>query len=152
MAKPLDILKKGLKILQSRVEARRVKIAERLVAKKPVPSEDEEWLDKEANLIEEQRAIEILEDASDYERGLETLDASQQEAVQKLRELAGDIPKSGEVDVRGKWKGISNDDSKVKVDDKQASRHKGRILAVQMTELICNSPSSANDREVKMQS
>ncbi|KAI0690790.1 hypothetical protein BC835DRAFT_1307737 [Cytidiella melzeri] len=42
-----------------------------------------------------------------------------------------------------KWKWISNDDNEVKVDDKQASRLRGRILAVQMT--------NANDEEVKMQ-
>ncbi|KAI0685943.1 hypothetical protein BC835DRAFT_1530181 [Cytidiella melzeri] len=43
---------------------------------------------------------------------------------------------SGREEGEWKWKWISNNDNKVKVDDEQASRLRGRILAVQMTELI----------------
>ncbi|KAI0689200.1 G-protein alpha subunit-domain-containing protein [Cytidiella melzeri] len=50
---------------------------------------------------------------------------------------------TGKEEGEWKWKWISNDNNKVKVDDEQASRLRGRILAVQMT--------NANDEEVKMQ-
>jgi len=42
--------------------------------KRTISSADEHWLDHEANIVDEQRVIENLEAASDYERGLARLD------------------------------------------------------------------------------
>jgi len=58
------------------------------------------WLDHEANTVDEQRVIETLEAASDYECGVEGLDEPGKAIVKKLREWAGDLAKvAGE-----KWK------------------------------------------------
>ena len=44
----------------------------------------------EANAIDEERVLEALEAASDYERGVAKLDDTGKAIVQKLREWAGD--------------------------------------------------------------
>jgi hypothetical protein len=44
--------------------------------------------------VDEQQALEVLEDASDYERGFERLDEAQKDAVRNLREAAGDPGKA----------------------------------------------------------
>jgi hypothetical protein len=54
---------------------------------------NEYWLDREGNTVDEQRVIEILEAASDYERGVEGLDEPGKAIVKKLREWAGDLAK-----------------------------------------------------------
>lgn len=56
-------------------------------------SVDEQWLDHDANTIDKQRVLEILEAASDYEKGLEQLDKKGKDIVKKLREWAGDLVK-----------------------------------------------------------
>ena len=43
------------------------------------------------NTVDEERILNNLERASDYERGLERLDADGKAIVKKLRELAGDL-------------------------------------------------------------
>ena len=44
-------------------------------------------MDFEANTVDEERILNDLERASDYERGLERLDADGKAIVKKLREL-----------------------------------------------------------------
>jgi hypothetical protein len=59
-------------------------------------------LDYEANTVNEQRILNDLKAASDYERGLAQLDEAGKGIVKKLREWAGDLAK-----VAGKkWKCI----------------------------------------------
>jgi hypothetical protein len=92
-SKPLDILKKGLKILQRKVQVRKDNLQKQLHEKKSISSQDEKWLDGDANLVDEVQVIEALETASDYERGLGRLDEAQKVVVQKLREVGGGIAK-----------------------------------------------------------
>ena len=63
--KPLDVLKKGLKLLQHRVKAKREEIQARLADKKSISSQEEKWLDNEANLVDEQQVLDTLEKASE---------------------------------------------------------------------------------------
>ena len=56
-------------------------------------SADEQWLDHEANTVDEQYVLDHLEAASNYERGLEQLDENGKVIVKKLREWAGDLTK-----------------------------------------------------------
>jgi hypothetical protein len=92
--KPLDVLKKGLKLLQRRVKAKREEIQARLADKKSISSQEEKWLDNEANLVDEQQVLDTLEKASDYERGFGRLDDGQKDMVRRLREMAGDLAKT----------------------------------------------------------
>lgn len=91
--KPLDVLKKGLKLLQHRFKARRETIQARIAEKKSISSEDEKWLDGEANLTDEHQVLDVLERASNYESGLGQLNEGQKGVVNKLREVAGDLTK-----------------------------------------------------------
>ncbi|KAF8219758.1 hypothetical protein L208DRAFT_1417721 [Tricholoma matsutake] len=92
--KPLEVLKKGLKILQDQVKAKKEKLQAQLHVKKSISSLDENWLDNEANLVDEQRVLDALENASDYERGCKRLDETQKGIVRRLREVAGDLSKA----------------------------------------------------------
>ncbi|KAF8268944.1 hypothetical protein EI94DRAFT_1726481 [Lactarius quietus] len=56
---------------------------------KAISEIDEEWLDGDGNLIGEERVVQDLEEASDYERGLERLDMESRGIVQKLQGLGG---------------------------------------------------------------
>jgi hypothetical protein len=44
--KPLEILKKGLKTLQKQVQPKKDQLLARLAEKKPISSQDEDWLDQ----------------------------------------------------------------------------------------------------------
>lgn len=79
--KPLEVLKKGLKILQDQVKAKKEKLQAQLHVKKSISSLDENWLDNEANLVDEQQVLDTLENASDYERGCERLDETQKGVI-----------------------------------------------------------------------
>jgi CII-binding regulator of phage lambda lysogenization HflD len=91
--KPLEVLRKGLNTLQKQYKAKKEQLQARLAKRLQISAEDEEWLDHEANFVDEQHVLETLEKASDYERGLERLDDAQKGVVRKLREVAGDIIK-----------------------------------------------------------
>ena len=39
-----------------------------------ISSQDEQWLDHDANLVDEEQVLEALENASDYNRGFKRLD------------------------------------------------------------------------------
>ena len=73
-SKPIDILKKGLKILENSFKAKKEKLEAQLSRQESISSSDERWLDKEVNTVDEQRVIITLESCSNYERGLEDLD------------------------------------------------------------------------------
>ena len=91
--KALDVLQNGLKKLEKQVNTRKKELETRLAEKKSITSQDEKWLDQEANFVDEQQVLDALEKASDYERGLEHLDDKQKGLVRKLREMAGDLAK-----------------------------------------------------------
>ena len=90
---PLDVLKRGLNILQQQVKARKEKLQATLAEGKAISSQDECWLDNEANLVVEQQVVEALESTLDYEESLQRLDDMQNSVVQKLHEIVGDITK-----------------------------------------------------------
>ena len=90
--KPVEILKKGLNVLEKHIKAKRDELTSKL-ASKTISEEEEEWLDVGGNMVDEVHVIDELEKASNYERGLGKLDEKYKVVVQKLRELAGDIVK-----------------------------------------------------------
>lgn len=54
-----------------------------------ISTSDEQWLDNEGNTINEERILETLELAPDYNRAVAELDSNGQEIVRKLRDWAG---------------------------------------------------------------
>jgi hypothetical protein len=91
--KPLEVLHKGLKILNNRVKAKKEALQARLAERKSISSQDEHWLDHDANLVDEQQVLDALENTSDYERGVARLGDEQKGVVRRLREAAGDLSK-----------------------------------------------------------
>lgn len=91
--KPLDSLKKGLAKFSKQIKDRKDELNVKLHRKETISSADEEWLDHEANTVDEQRVLDELEAASDYERGLERLGEDGKAIVMKLREWAGELVK-----------------------------------------------------------
>ncbi|KAF9501872.1 hypothetical protein BDN71DRAFT_1438594 [Pleurotus eryngii] len=93
--KPLDILKEGLAKLKDRVKARKKNLLARLQKKEKISDADEQWLDHDANLVDEEAIIDALEKASDYERGLTRLTPHQKGLVQTLKDLGNGILQRG---------------------------------------------------------
>lgn len=91
VSKPLEVLKRGLKALQTQFKTKKLDLEARLAEKRSISSQEERWLDGEANLVDELQVVEALENASDYERGLERLDHTQKGVVSRLRQAAGDV-------------------------------------------------------------
>ena len=92
-AKPLNILKKGLARLIESVKTRKNELDTKLQRKEHISLSDEHWLDNDANTVNEQRVLDTLESASDYEHGLEHLDEHGKAVVKKLKEWGGDLAK-----------------------------------------------------------
>ena len=90
---PLSVLRKGLDMLKQQVQMRKTDPEAKLRQKEKLTEVDEEWLDNDGNVIDEQRVLETLEAASDYERGFEGLDKADKGVVRRLHELAGDLGK-----------------------------------------------------------
>jgi hypothetical protein len=101
--KPLDILKKGFAKLTQTITKKRDDLNIKLSRQEDISSADEHWLDNEGNTIDEQRILEKLESASDYETGVAQLDDNGKAIVKKLRELAGDPDLPAKVAGK-KWK------------------------------------------------
>jgi hypothetical protein len=91
--KPLDVLKKGLSNVTQSLKVRKDELNAKLARKGSISSSDEHWLDHEGNIVDEQRVIETLEAASDYERAIEGFDEPGKAIVKKVREWAGDLAK-----------------------------------------------------------
>ena len=89
MIDTLDSLKKGLHTLRNQVQERKSRIKSDQKAGKAISESDEDWLDGEGNLVDEERVVQDLEEASDYKRGLGRLDAEGRGIVQKLQVLGG---------------------------------------------------------------
>ena len=62
---PIATLKKGLVEFSKKIKARKDKLIDKLV-KNEISDDDEHWLDHEANTVDEQRVLDALEAASDY--------------------------------------------------------------------------------------
>ena len=87
----LVILKKGLATLQKQVSAKQKDLSARLRWKEKLSEVDEQWLDNEGNTIDEELLCDKLENASDYELWLESLDSREKEIVERLTKLGGEI-------------------------------------------------------------
>ena len=90
---PLDVLRKGLTKLVAPVGTQRDALKAKLAKSEPISTSDELWLDNKVNTVDEERVVEALESASDYEWGISKLDEAGKVVVRKLRELAGDLAK-----------------------------------------------------------
>jgi hypothetical protein len=95
VSKPLDVLKKGLDKFSKKIKTRKEALTLRLSRMESISEADEhwQWLDHEANTVDEERVLHDLETASNYKRGLEKLDEDGEAIVKKLREWVGDIMK-----------------------------------------------------------
>lgn len=93
MLNPLEVLRKGLKVLENRVKPRKEALQAQLAGRKSISSQDEQWLDHDANLVDEQRVLEALENAPDYEGAFVTLNDEQKGIVRKLQEAGGGLRK-----------------------------------------------------------
>ena len=82
--KPLEVLQKGLITLSDHVKKKKDELQGQLAERKSTSAEDEHWLDHDANLVDEQRVLEALESAPDYEQGFANLDDEQRGLVMKL--------------------------------------------------------------------
>ena len=91
--KPLEVLKKGLAKLSQKTKTKQDELTAKLSRSETILSADEQWLDHDGNLIDEQHVLDILESASDYNRGVEWLDGNGKAIVKKLRKWAGDLVK-----------------------------------------------------------
>jgi hypothetical protein len=89
---PLEILKQGLRSFSQKIKQRKDELEAKLKQCEALSPADENWLDSEANVVDEQQILEQLESASDYERGLACLDDKGTAIVKKLREWAGELP------------------------------------------------------------
>lgn len=54
MLNPLEVLRKGLKVLENQVKPRKEALQAQLAGRKSISSQDEQWLDHDANLVDEQ--------------------------------------------------------------------------------------------------
>jgi hypothetical protein len=91
--KPLQVLKKCLAKFIETVKLHKKELNAGLARVETILSLDEQWLDNEANTVDEQQVLDTLKSASDYEQGLECLDDSGKAIVKKLRQWAGDLVK-----------------------------------------------------------
>ena len=93
--KQLEIPRKGLAKFTAKIKTRKEELSARLARAETISSLDEHWLDNEANTIDEERDLDALESALDYEQALEQLNDDGKAIVQ-----AGDL-----VTIAGnKWK------------------------------------------------
>jgi hypothetical protein len=87
--KPLEVLKTGVSQLKAQIKACKDELLSKLSNREQILSNDKTWLDNEANLVDEDTVINLLENTSDYECGLEQLEPRQKTVVDRLMELGG---------------------------------------------------------------
>ena len=86
---PIEILKKGLTRLWNQVQDRKTRLLAELRASQPISDTDQEWLDNDRNLVDEEQVVDVLDYASDYEKGLKRLNSHDKYVVDKLQSLIG---------------------------------------------------------------
>ena len=91
MTKLLVSLKKGLQALRNQIQSHQGKINAKWKAGQDLTESDEEWLDGGGNLVDEEHVVDILDKASDYERGLGQMNEKDKTVVWKLQILGGGI-------------------------------------------------------------
>ena len=88
MSSPIDVLWKGLKKLEDQHKDQKEKLLAMLKAKRMISKDDQDWLDGAANLVDEERVVEALESATDYDGAVHTLNARDQVVFDRLTKLA----------------------------------------------------------------
>ena len=96
---PLQVLKGGLTKLKQTVKNWKESLLLWLQEQRKISLEDEDWLYQEANFVDEEALVDMLENASDYECALSRLDPKQKPLFKRLIEVGGGIR---EVIVMGK--------------------------------------------------
>lgn len=121
-SKPLDTLKKGLATLQRHISAKRDVITTRLKNLQPISEADETWLDKgEGNTVDEERILDLLERAPDYEQELRQLSSQDKLVLENLRKLAAESTNVTGLITGGKRAAsLAGMDSENKVSNKRA--------------------------------
>ncbi|KIK78413.1 hypothetical protein PAXRUDRAFT_164099 [Paxillus rubicundulus Ve08.2h10] len=87
--KCVDMLKEGLTKLHNQIRDHKTKLEIELKAGWLISEADQDWLDGDGNLVDDERVVEALDNASDYEQGLEGLSLQDKLIVEKLQKLAG---------------------------------------------------------------
>jgi hypothetical protein len=85
----LEILEKGLSVLENSVNQHTDALTAQLAIGEKISDEDSAWLDNTANLVEEQSLVARLQESSDFEDTLLNLDPKDISLVEKLKVLAG---------------------------------------------------------------
>ena len=75
-----------------------------LAARQHISDEDEQWLDHEANLVDEKAALDILAGAPNFAAGFEQLTGQQKQAIERLQDHISKSERSTEKKVGGKRK------------------------------------------------
>jgi hypothetical protein len=87
MANSLNSLILGLQIIQSQVQDRKLRLMTDMRAGKELTESEEEWLDHAGNLVDEERIVELLKNASDYQKAFECLNKEDKGVVERLQAL-----------------------------------------------------------------
>lgn len=87
----LAVLKQGLANLKSQVELRKSQIQTSLKKGEKVSEEDSQWLDGEANIVDEVFVLDLLSEASDYPAKYQELWGAHLTAVQRLATFGQDV-------------------------------------------------------------
>jgi hypothetical protein len=66
--KPLKVLKAGLTRLKEQIKTHKDALSARLFNKEHISNKDEHWLDNEANFLDKDAVVDLLEKASSIER------------------------------------------------------------------------------------
>ena len=82
----LDILKNGLKALEDQIKEQKKTLEAKLSKNQKILSDDERWLDGNANLVDKIRLVKALENAADYGKSIQGLDAMQMSILRKVQE------------------------------------------------------------------
>lgn len=87
MSSPVAVLRQGLKNLENQHKGWKEKLLAQLKAGRSIPKDNQDWLDGAANLVDEARIVDMLENVADYESGVRTLNTSNRIIFNKLLEL-----------------------------------------------------------------
>jgi hypothetical protein len=67
--KPIDSLKKGLAKFSKQIKARKDELNAKLLRRETISPAEEEWLDHEANTVDEQHVLDELEQPQTMNEG-----------------------------------------------------------------------------------
>ena len=77
--------------LRKQIDEWKSKIQADLNAQKSISERDEAWLDGDGNPVDEERVIDLLENASDYDQCFSELCEMDKDVVRRLKTLASAI-------------------------------------------------------------